>query len=114
MRVGDYRVRFTEEHPNTLRIHVTPIAAKPRIDTETHIPPRSRVSSGGLSPASSATSLRAQPDGKVFITDRPYLETKEHIGGFWVLEAASRRLKYALDDESVSTIQVDTPVYRLS
>jgi hypothetical protein len=82
MRVGDYRVRFTEEHPNTLRIHVTPIAAKPRIDTETHIPPRSRVSSGGLSPASSATSLRAQPDGKVFITDRPYLETKEHIGGF--------------------------------
>jgi hypothetical protein len=44
---------------------------------------------GGLSPASSARSLRAQPDGKVLITDGPYLETKEHIGGFWVLEAAS-------------------------
>jgi len=38
--------------------------------------------------ASSAKSLRAQPDGKVLITDGPYLETKEHIGGFWVLEAA--------------------------
>jgi hypothetical protein len=37
---------------------------------------------------SSAKSLRAQPDGKVLITDGPYLETKEHIGGFWVLEAA--------------------------
>jgi len=41
----------------------------------------------GLTPASSAKSLRAQPDGKVLITDGPYLETKEHIGGFWVLEA---------------------------
>ena len=44
---------------------------------------------GGLSPASSARSLRAQPDGKVLVTDGPYLETKEHIGGFWVLEAAN-------------------------
>jgi hypothetical protein len=43
---------------------------------------------GGLSAPSSARSLRAQPDGKVLITDGPYLETKEHIGGFWVLEAA--------------------------
>ena len=44
---------------------------------------------GGLLPARSAKSLRAQLDGKVVITDGPYLETKEHIGGFWVLEAAS-------------------------
>jgi len=35
-----------------------------------------------------AKSLRAQPDGKVLVTDGPYLETKEHIGGFWILEAA--------------------------
>jgi hypothetical protein len=47
-----------------------------------------RVFAGGLRPASSAKSLRAQPGGKVLITDGPYLETKEHIGGFWVLEAA--------------------------
>jgi hypothetical protein len=44
---------------------------------------------GGLTSVSDARSLRAQPDGKVLITDGPYLETKEHIGGFWVLEAAS-------------------------
>jgi hypothetical protein len=43
---------------------------------------------GGLSPASNAKSLRAQPDGSVLVTDGPYLETKEHIGGFWVLEVA--------------------------
>jgi hypothetical protein len=42
----------------------------------------------GLTPVSSAKSLRAQPGGKVLITDGPYLETKEHIAGFWVLEAA--------------------------
>jgi hypothetical protein len=29
-----------------------------------------------------------QPAGKVLITDGPYADTKEHIGGFWVLEAA--------------------------
>ena len=48
-----------------------------------------RIFAGGLHPASSAKSLRAKPDGKVLITDGPYLETKEHIGGFWVLEAAN-------------------------
>jgi hypothetical protein len=47
-----------------------------------------RIFVGGLSAASSARSLRAQPDGKVLITDGPYLETKEHVGGFWVLKAA--------------------------
>jgi hypothetical protein len=47
-----------------------------------------RIFVGGLSPASSAKSLRVRPDGKVLITDGPYLETKEHVGGFWVLEAA--------------------------
>jgi hypothetical protein len=47
-----------------------------------------RIFVGGLRPASSAKSLRAQSDGKVLVTDGPYIETKEHIGGFWVLEAA--------------------------
>ena len=47
-----------------------------------------RVFVGGLHPARLAKSLRARPDGKVLVTDGPFLETKEHIGGFWVLEAA--------------------------
>jgi hypothetical protein len=42
----------------------------------------------GLSSPGSARSLRTQPDGKVLVTDGPYTETKEHIGGFWILEAA--------------------------
>jgi len=36
----------------------------------------------------SAKALRSQPDGGVLITDGPYLEAKEHIGGFWILECA--------------------------
>jgi hypothetical protein len=47
-----------------------------------------RVFVGGLQLASRAKSLRAQPNGEVLITDGPYLEAKEHVGGFWVLEAA--------------------------
>jgi hypothetical protein len=35
-----------------------------------------------------AKSLRSQTDGGVLITDGPYLEAKEHVGGFWILECA--------------------------
>ena len=48
-----------------------------------------RVFAGGLQSASQAKSLRKQPGGKVVITDGPYLEAKEHIGGFWILDAAN-------------------------
>ena len=48
-----------------------------------------RVFVGGLRPTSDAKSLWAQPDGKGLVTDGPYLETKEHIGGFWVVEVAN-------------------------
>lgn len=44
---------------------------------------------GGLSSVREAKSVRTQPGGKVLVTDGPYIETKEHIGGFWVLEAAT-------------------------
>ena len=44
---------------------------------------------GGLAPASMTKTLRAQPGGKVLITDGPYAETKEQIGGFYILEAAN-------------------------
>ena len=47
-----------------------------------------RVFAGGLAPPAQTKSLQAQPNGDVLITDGPYLETKEHVGGFWLLEAA--------------------------
>ncbi len=47
-----------------------------------------RLLVGGLAPASQAKSLRTEPNGEVLITDGPFLEAKEHVGGFCILEAA--------------------------
>ncbi|GAA4370788.1 YciI family protein [Nocardioides caricicola] len=44
------------------------------------------VFGGGLLEASSATVVDGQGEQPLF-TDGPYLETKEFIGGFWVIEA---------------------------
>jgi len=43
----------------------------------------------GISPAADAKTVRKQSDGKILVTDGPYIETKEHMGGFWILEAAN-------------------------
>ena len=45
------------------------------------------VFAGGLHPASSATVVRSDA-GEVSMTDGPYAESKEQMGGFWVVEAA--------------------------
>jgi hypothetical protein len=45
------------------------------------------VFGGGLHPASSATVLRVA-GGEVSMTDGPYAESKEQMGGFWVIEAS--------------------------
>ena len=42
----------------------------------------------GISAAGKAKTVRKRSDGKVLVTDGPYLETKEHMGGFWIIEAA--------------------------
>ncbi|AYD01792.1 YciI family protein [Neorhizobium sp. NCHU2750] len=47
-----------------------------------------RLFVGGLTPVGAARSIRRQPGGEVEIADGPYLGTHEHMGGFWVLEAA--------------------------
>lgn len=48
-----------------------------------------RLFVGGLHSAKSAKSLVAQANGEVLATDGPYLQTSEHVGGFWVLELAN-------------------------
>ncbi len=44
------------------------------------------VFGGGLHPADTATVVRVK-DGEVVTTDGPFAETKEQLGGFWVIEA---------------------------
>jgi len=45
------------------------------------------VFAGGLHPADTATTVRVT-NGEVLTTDGPFAETKEQLGGFWVIEAA--------------------------
>ena len=45
------------------------------------------VFGGGLHPSSTATVVKIS-DGDVLTTDGPFAETKEQLGGFWVIEAA--------------------------
>jgi len=59
----------------------------------------------GISAAGSAKTLRAQPGGKVLVTDGPYTETKEHMGGFWILECAD--IDEALDWAKKAAIACD-------
>ena len=61
----------------------------------------------GISPAANAKTVRKHLDGKVRITDGPYTETKEHMGGFWILEAAN--MDEALAWAKKATIACDVP-----
>jgi hypothetical protein len=45
------------------------------------------VFAGGLLPPDTATVVRVQ-GGKVITTDGPFAETKEQLGGFWIIKAA--------------------------
>jgi len=47
-----------------------------------------------LDGAETATSLRLR-DGKVIISDGPFIETKEQLGGFYILECATREAAIA-------------------
>ncbi len=65
------------------------------------------VFGAGLHPASSATVLRPS-GGEVSMTDGPYAETKEQMGGFWIIDASD--LDAALDWASRGAIACEGPV----
>ena len=61
----------------------------------------------GIAPVANAKTLLKQSDGKVLVTDGPYIETKEHMGGFWILECAD--LDEALKWAKKGAIACDIP-----
>ena len=65
------------------------------------------VFGGGLTDPSDATVVRVER-GEVMLTDGPYVETKEQIGGFWVIRAAD--LDEALDWAGKATVACGAPV----
>lgn len=46
------------------------------------------VAAGPLHPTSTATSVRLR-DGKRLVTDGPFAETREQLGGYYIIEAAN-------------------------
>ena len=64
------------------------------------------VFGAGLQPASTSTVLR--PGATVSMTDGPYAETKEQMGGFWVIEAEN--LDAALDWARKAAAACEGPV----
>jgi hypothetical protein len=65
------------------------------------------VFTGGLHASSSATVVRRR-GGDVVMTDGPYLEGKEHIGGFWIITASD--LDEALDWAARATRATGLPI----
>jgi len=48
------------------------------------------IATGGLTPSSKGSRIRVS-GGKLFVTDGPFAETKELVGGFAILEAKSKQ-----------------------
>jgi hypothetical protein len=66
------------------------------------------VFTGGLHPAELATVVR--PDGAgMLITDGPFAEGKEHVGGFWIIRAADldAALGWARKAAAASTLPIE-------
>jgi len=62
------------------------------------------VFAAGLRPASSATVVRSGGSG-VSMTDGPYAETKEQMGGFWVIEASDLDAALALAGKATAACE---------
>ena len=65
------------------------------------------VFAGGLHAPSSATVVR-EKNGEVLLTDGPFSEAKEHLGGFWVIKA--KDLDEALVWAKKATVACRNPV----
>ena len=53
---------------------------------EIGIEPESRCGGEALQPTNTATSVRVR-NGKISTTDGPYVETKEQLGGYYLIKA---------------------------
>jgi hypothetical protein len=65
------------------------------------------VFTGGLHAPDTATVVR-RDGGQVVMTDGPFLEGKEHIGGFWVISATD--LDDALEWAAKATAAIGLPI----
>ena len=66
------------------------------------------VFSGRLHGADTATVVRTSGDGKTLTTDGPYVESKEHLGGFYIISAED--LDGALSWAARVSATIGTPI----
>lgn len=66
-----------------------------------------QVFGGGLEAPHTATVV-ANRDGQIVMTDGPYLETKESVGGFWIIDVPD--LDAALEIAGRATTACKAPV----
>ncbi|GAB4048107.1 YciI family protein [Catellatospora paridis] len=67
----------------------------------------------GLQPPETATVVRAKGDD-ILLTDGPYVEGKEHIGGFWIIKAPDldAALEWAAKAARAVTLPIEVrPLY---
>jgi hypothetical protein len=57
------------------------------------------VGGNALQPVSTATSIRRDPAGGFTVTDGPFAETKEALGGYYLIEAADLDEALAISKE---------------
>jgi hypothetical protein len=71
------------------------------------------VFSGGLFPPATATTLRPK-DGEVLVTDGPFVEGKEHLGGFTIIqcEDLDAALEWGRRCAEATTLPVEVRPFR--
>ena len=67
----------------------------------------------GLSPSNEATVVRVR-EGRSTTTDGPYIESKEHIGGFTVIEAPDLEaaLEWGRKTARATTLPIEVRAFR--
>jgi len=71
----DERERLSEDEENAVLAEYLAIGESPAV-----------VGGGQLQPVETATTVRVQ-DGQTLLTDGPFVEAKEHLGGYIVVDA---------------------------
>lgn len=93
-----------------------PYMAAYQVASDTYVKGGAMVAGEALEPTASATSVRVR-NGKTQTTDGPFAETKEQLGGFYILECANldEAIRYAamIPDAQSGTVEI-RPVMDLS
>jgi hypothetical protein len=66
------------------------------------------VFKGGMQGGPESATVVRQSGGDIVVTDGPYTETKEHLAGFWIINAA--HLDEALEWAKLATVAEQRPI----